>query len=131
MYSRGLPDHVVGRKHAHHRVGIDRLQNVRRQADRRRRIALRRLGQNLALGNFGKLLDDLRAQMIVGQNPDALRRKHRAQAIDGLLDQRPVAEEAQDLFGVGAAAARPEARARGRRRESGRNDETFCITGSG
>jgi len=33
-----------------------------------------------------------------------------AKAIDGLLDQGTVAEKSQNLFGVGPAAARPEAR---------------------
>src|SRR6185437_14081390 len=46
--------------------------------------------------------------MIVGENPEALGRKDGAEAIDGLLDQRAIAEESQDLFGAGAAAARPE-----------------------
>ena len=73
---------------------------MRRQADGRRGVALRGLGQDLALWNLGQLPDDLGAQMIVGQNPDALRRDHRAQPIDGLLDQRPLAEESQHLLGV-------------------------------
>ena len=72
-------------------------------------IALHGLGQNLALGNFGQLLDDLGAQVIVGENPDALGRQHGAQAVDCLLDESAFAEEFQDLLGAGAAAAGPKA----------------------
>ena len=86
------------------------MQNMRGESDSRSRVALRGFSQNLPLGNLGKLLDDLRAQMIVGQNPDTFRRQNRPQAIDGLLDQRAVAEKFQDLLGVGPPAARPEPR---------------------
>ena len=65
---------MVGRENAHHRLRVDRLQDVRGQADRRSRVALRRLGQDLLFRNLGKLFHDLRAQMIVGENPDAFGR---------------------------------------------------------
>ena len=67
--------------------------------------------------HLGQLADDFVAQMIVGENPDALGRNHRAQAVDGLLDQRALAEEAQNLFGAAAPAARPEARASASRQD--------------
>ena len=76
--------------------------------DARRGVPLRRFGEDLLLRNFRELANDLIAQMIVRQHPDALRRKHRAQSVDGLLDQRSLAEEAQDLLGssYGGSAAR-------------------------
>ena len=104
----GLGDHVVRRKDSHQSVGIDRLQNVRREPDRRSGVALRRLGQNLAFGNLGQLLHDLGAKLGVGENPDALGRKHRPQAVDRLLNQAAVPEELQDLLGAAAPATRPK-----------------------
>ncbi len=91
---------MIGWKHAHHGIRIDRLKNLRRQSDRRSCVALGWFGQNLALGNLGKLPHDFRAQMIVSENPDALRRDHRTQTIHRLLDQGAVAEKFQDLFRV-------------------------------
>ena len=49
-YCGDLADHMVGREDAHHRVGVPGLQNLRRQADGGRGIALHGLGQNLILG---------------------------------------------------------------------------------
>ena len=66
-----LGDDVVGGKHAHHRIRIDRLQDVRGQPDGRRGIALRGLRQNLPRGNLRKLPHDFVAQVIVGQHPHA------------------------------------------------------------
>ena len=40
----GLRDHVIGWKHAHHGIGIDGLQDVRRQTDCGGRVSLGRLG---------------------------------------------------------------------------------------
>ena len=77
---------MVGWKDAHYRVRVDGLQDVCRQADRGGCVALGWLGQNLGLGDFGQLADDLGAEVIVGQNPDPFRGENRAQAIDGLLD---------------------------------------------
>ena len=71
-----------------------RLQNLRGQTDGGSGVALRGLGQDLALGDFRELAHDLGAQMVVGENPDPLGRQHRPQAVDGLLDQGAVAEEA-------------------------------------
>ncbi len=80
------------------------------QPNRRRGVALRRFRQDLLFGNFGELLDDLGLQMIVGEDPDALRREDRFQAIHGLLDQGAVAQEAEHLFSVLLTAPRPKAR---------------------
>ena len=53
---RDLADHVVGGEHAHHRVGVERVQDVRGQADGGRRVALRGLGQDLCWGTSGSCL---------------------------------------------------------------------------
>jgi len=52
---------------------------------------LSRLRQDLVLRNLRQLLNDLAAQMIVGENPQMLGRDHRAEAIHRLLDQRSLA----------------------------------------
>ena len=82
---------MIGWKDAHDGVGVDGLKDVRRQTDRRSGIPLGRFGQNLVFGNFGQLAHDFGAEMVVGQNPQALRRNDWTQAIDSLLDQRAVA----------------------------------------
>ena len=64
-----------------------------------------------AAGNLRKLAHDLVAQMIVGQDPEALGRDQRPQPVHGRLDQRALAHDVQHLFGNALAAARPEARA--------------------
>ena len=101
---------MVSREHSHHRLRIDRLQDMGGESNSRSRVALRGFGQDLPFGNLGKLLHDLRAQMIVGENPDTFGRQNRPQAVDRLLDQAAVAEKFQDLLGVGPPAARPEPR---------------------
>ena len=63
------------------------------------------------LGTSGSCLHDFGAKLGAGENPDAFRRKYRAQAVDCLLNQRALAEEFQDLFGAAAPAARPKPRA--------------------
>ncbi len=68
------------------------MQDLGGQTDCRRRVALCRLGQDLALGDFGELANDLVPQMAVGEYPDSLGRQDRTQPVDGLLDQGAVAE---------------------------------------
>ena len=62
-YSRGLPITWSAGNTPITAFGIDRLENMRGQPDGGSGVALRRLGQDLALGNFGKLAYDLGAQM--------------------------------------------------------------------
>jgi len=64
-----LGDHVIRRKDSHQSIGIDRLQNMRGEPDGGSGVALRRLGQNLALGNLRQLLHDLGTQLGAGENP--------------------------------------------------------------
>ena len=81
---------------------------MRRQADARRSISLRRFGEDLFLGNLWKLSNDLVPQMIVGQDPYPLRRQNCSQAVDCLLNKSALSEEAQDLFGTGLPTPGPE-----------------------
>ena len=107
---RSLADHMVGREDAHHRVGVQGLQNLRRQADRRRGVALHRFRQNLVARDLGELLDDDVAQVVVGQHPEALGGDQRRQAVHRGLNQAALAHHIEHLFGGAPAAARPEAR---------------------
>ena len=61
---------MIRREDAHHRVLIGGLNDVRRKRDGRGGVALLRLRQNLVGGDLRKLAYDLRAQMIIGQNPN-------------------------------------------------------------
>ncbi len=101
---------MVGGKNTHHRVGVDGLQDVSCQSDSRRGVALGRLGEDLVFRDFGQLSHNLGTQMVVGKNPLVLGRDHRAEPVHRLLDQRAFSQEAQHLFGMCAAAARPKAR---------------------
>ena len=95
--------------------GIDRFQNVRRQTDGRRRIALRRLRQNLPRGNLGKLPHDgRRADGRWSESRSAPERMHGAQAVHGLLNQRPLAQKVSGLVWRrrGGCAARSACRGR-------------------
>ena len=55
---RGFPHHVIRWEYSHYGVRIASAHDVRRKTDRRRGIALRRLGHDLALGNARELLRD-------------------------------------------------------------------------
>ena len=87
-----------------------RVQDVRRQADGGRRVALDGLRQNLAPRNSGQLPHDLIAQVFVGENPEPLGRDQRRQPVHRGLDQGPFSKDREHLFGAGAPAARPESR---------------------
>jgi hypothetical protein len=107
----GLPDKLVGRKHSQHGVGVGGPNNLRGQPDAGRRVALGRLGQHLSSGHFRKLADDLPAKVLASQNPDALGRDHRAQAVHGFLNQGALAQQREQLLGAALSAAGPETRA--------------------
>jgi hypothetical protein len=122
---RRFGDYMVGGKHAHDRFRIERIQDLRRQTDGRRRVALHRLGQNLSFRNLGKLAHNGVAQVSVGQHPDMFRRDQRGQAVYGGLDQRPFPDHVQNLLGGALAASRPETRAA----SSGQNQSIMMRTG--
>ncbi len=86
------------------------MQNVRSQRDRGRRIALRRLGDDLRGRYFGQLADDLVANEIIGQDPDALGRYQGRQTVHRFLNQRSLPRDLEDLLGVTLPAARPKPR---------------------
>ena len=119
----GLSHHVVGWEHAHHGIGIERAEDVRRQADGGRGVALHGLGQNLIRGNFGKLADDGAAQVRVGQNPHSLGRDHGGQPLHRGLDQGTLPRHIEHLLGGALAAPRPEARSASSGEDQSRNDE--------
>ena len=73
--------------------------------------AARARPESAACGISGQLLDDVVAQMVVGQHPQALGRNHRRQPVHRRLNQDAVADHVQHLLGGALAAARPEARA--------------------
>ena len=107
----GFADHVVGGEDAHDRLRVERVQNMRRQPDGGRGVALRGFGQNLLRRHGRELPDDDVAQVVVGQHPDALRRNHGRQAVHGGLDQGPFSHHVQHLLGGALPAPRPEPRA--------------------
>src|ERR1035441_9786806 len=87
------------------------MEDVGGQADGGCGIALDRFGEHLAGRDFGKLADNLVAQMVVGEDPKAFGRNDGRETFDGGLDQRALPDDVEDLFGGTLAAARPEARA--------------------
>jgi hypothetical protein len=113
----GLPehrfprDHVIGRKHPHHRFRIEPEQDPRRQADARRGVAAHGLSDDVIGRNLRQLPNDLGPQSSIGDDPETRRRRQRPQPGIGLLDQRLGAQHRQHLLGPGFAAARPETRA--------------------
>jgi len=100
---------VVGGEDAHDGFGIERVQDVGGEADGGGGVALGGLGQHLALGDVGQLAEDGVAEMLVGEDPEALGRNDRSDAVDGGLDEGAVADDVEDLLGGALTAARPEA----------------------
>ena len=66
-----IANHMVGRKHANHRIGMFAQQKKSGQPDRRRGIAPHRLSQHLILRQFRKLLQNRRTQITVGDDPES------------------------------------------------------------
>ncbi len=102
-------DEVIGGKHSHDGILIECGEDARGEADAGSGIALGRFGDDLAAGDGGKLLANFVLQIFVGDDPDIFRGHDAGEAVDGLLDEGAVAEEAEDLLGVSFAAAGPEA----------------------
>ena len=71
---------------------------MRGKTDTGRGISLRRFREDLLFRNFRQLSDDLLTKIVVRQHPDTFRRKNGAESIDGLLNERTVAEETEDLL---------------------------------
>ncbi len=66
-------DDVVCREDAENRTGVERMEHVAGKSDGGGRVALSRLGDDLAFGDFWKLARDLILEEFVGEDPDALR----------------------------------------------------------
>ena len=99
---------MIGRENAHHGVRIRVMQDLGREPDRRRGVALGGFGENLTLRHAGQLPCDLFAQMLVGQDPDALTGDQLLQPRHGQLDEGVFPQESQHLLGALRAAAGPE-----------------------
>ena len=68
-----------------------------------------------SFGSFGQLFAHLRRLDLVGDDEDVLERHQRQHAVHGLLQERAVAEQRDQLLGRLLAAHRPEALAACRR----------------
>ncbi len=124
---RNLADHVVGREDAHDGVGVAGVEDLRRQPDGRRGVALHGLGQNLISGDLGKLLNNDVAQVVVGQHPQALGSDQRRQAVHRGLNQAALANHVEHLFGGASCGCAARSACRVLRRGSGRNDVGSCY----
>ena len=105
----GIGDRVIGRHHEHQRIGLVRSERQRGDAAGRRGVAPHRLEDDRRGRHAGetKLLGDDEAVLVVGD--DKRRRKLRRSATrsTGLLQQRALAEERQELLGILRARHRP------------------------
>ena len=117
MKLRRVGDHVVGRLHQHQCAGIAREQPERRRRDGGRRIARHRLEQDSLRhdADLAKLLVDEEAMLLVADH----QRRRIAHIVEcagrGVLQQRAIGDERQELLGIGCARQRPEPRARSTR----------------
>ena len=105
----GFGDDMVGGKNAHRRIGVHLIEQMGHQSDGGRGVTLHGFREDLPLGHLRQLFHDLRAEQLIGKDPDVFGRQDRGQAIDRLLDQGALAEEVQHLLGAGTPAAWPEA----------------------
>ena len=62
-----------------------------------------------SVGHALQLVGDLGGQILVGDDPGLVRRGQRLEPLDGLLNHGALAVQRQNLLGVGAAGAGPEA----------------------
>ena len=84
---------------------------IRGQPDRRGGIASDWLCQHVSFRQLRELLDDRRAEIVVGDDPEFLGRRERQEARDRLLDHGLLAVEREQLLGPFFPAERPETRA--------------------
>jgi hypothetical protein len=106
-----IGDHMVGRKHSNHGVGMFAQKKKSGETDRRRRVAAHWFREHLRLRQLRKLFQNCRTKIVVGDDPELFRRSQRKQACHGLLDHGLLAVEGQQLLGSFLSAQRPEARA--------------------
>ena len=106
-----IGDYVVGRKHSNHRIGMFAQEKKRGESDRGCGVPPYRLGKHLRLRQLRKLFQDRGTKIVVGNDPELLRRGQRQQPRHGLLDHGLLAVERQQLLGTFLPAQGPETRA--------------------
>lgn len=120
-----IEDEVVGRRHDHRRVGLQRLEAEGRIGDAGGRIASDGLAQHLFGPELGNLFEN---QLPVGgirDDKEVLRRNDRRKTLECMADETlPGAQNIEELLGKMASAGRPEPAAD----TSGYDDAVTIIT---
>ena len=120
-----IEDEVVGRRHDHRRVGLQRLEAEGRIGDAGGRIASDGLAQHLFGPELGNLFEN---QLPVGgirDDKEVLRRNDRRKTLECMADETlPGAQNIEELLGEMASAGRPEPAAD----TSGHDDAVTIIT---
>ena len=118
-------NHMVGGKDAQHRIGVLPLDEEGSQSAGRSGVARHRLPDDLPGRHALQLAGDLMGQVLVGDDPNLLQTGDRLEPLDGLLQHGALAVQSQNLLGVGAAGARPEARTAASSKNHG--TEIYCV----
>lgn len=104
-----IEDEVVGRRHDHRRIGLQRLEAEGRIGDAGSRITSDRLAQHLFGPELGELFEN---QLPVGgirDDKEVLRRDDRRKTLERMADETlPGAQNIEELLGKMASAGRPE-----------------------
>jgi hypothetical protein len=116
MKARAVRDGVVGGHHRHHRIAAVGDDAQRGERQRRRRIAAERLEHDRrALAGHAQLLGGREAMILAAHDQhvvvDRMRRGQTVEAQRGGLQQRMIAEQADQLLRIVLARHRPQARA--------------------
>ncbi len=121
MEPRHIPDRVVRRKDADHRLRVIPLQQERRQRAGRSRIPRLWLTQNPLPRNSRQLLRDDVAEQVIRDHPHIVILHHIVEPRHRLLNHGVMPIELQNLFSPCPPAARPESRsASARQHERGK-----------
>jgi len=88
-----------------------RAAKERGKADGGSGVASYRLRNRLRFRQLWKLFEDRRTEIVVGNDPEAIRRSERKQSPHGLLDHGLPAVEREQLLGTLLPAQGPETRA--------------------
>src|SRR5471032_1518789 len=103
-------DHVVGRQHQHHGVGVDGLDEVGGGGDGRRRVAPHRFEQDAKRcdADFTQLLGDHEAVFIAADHQGLHQARPAGQALRRVLQHGHVAYDGQQLLRQDRARQRPQ-----------------------
>src|SRR5471032_2487361 len=109
-YKVDVLDHVVGRQHQHHGVGVDGLDEVGGGGDGRRRVAPQRFEQDAKRCNadFTQLLGDHEAVFITADHQGLHQTRPAGQALRRVLQHGHVAYDGQQLLRQDRARQRPQ-----------------------